>query len=312
MGNMMSDIVCSLRFILLVLCSVYGLSFYALPVLAQSVIATVNDDPITDVDISQHMKLLSVLKKPATRDAAIENIIATRLKLIEGSKYKISLGDRDIGPTIGQIARKMGIQPQALLINLQHAGVTEDQWKQYFKAETSWGLYVKALNKTLEISESELNEAMQKQGRTITAAVTEYNLRQVIMIVPNNANESILEARMREAAQLRQRFTDCNEGVNLARSMNDVAVKEPMSRMSTALNEALRNLLDSTAVGHLTPPQRGQAGIEMIALCSKNTVNDKNSATEDLRYDLLSAKMEKESARLFAEVRARAVIVKRK
>lgn len=279
--------------------------------LAQSVIASVNDDPITDVDVSQHMKLLTVLKKPASRDAAIENIIATRLKLIEGSKYKISLGDRDLGPTIAQTARKLNMPPNALLVALHNAGVTDDQWKQYFKAETSWGLFIRALNKTLEISETELNDALKAQGRTATTAVTEYTLRQVIMIVPNNANESILETRVREANQLRQRFNDCNEGIALARSMNDVAVKEPMTRTSTALNEALRTLLDATNVGHLTPPQRGQAGIEMIALCAKNTVNDQNSATEELRYDLLSAKLEKESARLYADVRAHAVIVKR-
>jgi peptidyl-prolyl cis-trans isomerase SurA len=304
-GFLLSSVLCAAALLL------SGSIVCVTPAAAQAVIATVNDDPITDVDVSQHMKLLAVLKKPATRDAAIENIISTRLKLIEGSKYKISLGDRDIGPTIGQIARKLAIQPTALLANLQHAGVTEDQWKQYFKAEASWGLYIRALNKTLEISETELSEALKKQGRTSTAAVTEYGLRQVIMIIPNNAAESDIESRMRAATQLRQRFNDCNEGVALARSMNDVAVKEPMMRTSTSLNEAFRNLLEGTAVGHLTPPQRGQAGIEMIALCSKNTVNDQNSATEEIRYDLLSAKLDKESARLYADVRARAIIVKR-
>lgn len=309
----MSHMVRVLRFSLALAMSlcIYATGALTLSAQAQSVIGSVNDDPITDVDVSQHMKLLTVLRKPSSRDAAIENIIATRLKLIEGSKYKISLGDRDLGPTIGQAARKLGMQAGALLTALHNAGVTDDQWKQYFKAETSWGLYVRALNKTLEISETELNEALKQQGRTVNAAVTEYGLRQVIMIVPNKAGEALLESRFREANLLRQRFNDCNEGVALARSMNDVAVKDMMIRTSTSLNENTRVLLENTAVGHLTPPQRGQAGVEMVALCSKNTINDQKSATEELRYDLLSAKLEKESERLFADVRAHAIIVKR-
>ena len=282
----------------------------AQPAQAQSVIASVNDDPITDVDVSQHMKLLAVLKKPATRDAAIENIISVRLKLIEGAKFKLKLSDSDIGPTIGLTARKLKIPPQALLQNLQHAGVTEDQWKQYFTAEAGWGIYIRALNKTLEISETEMrNAGANKDAGKKT--VNEYVLRQVIMIVPNNASGSVVETRMREAQQLRQRFTDCNTGVALGRGMQDVAIKEPTTRTGTALNDQLRNLLDTMEVGHLTPPQRGQTGIDMIALCSRGVAREEKAGADDLRCELLMAKLEKESDRLFKDVRNRAIIVKR-
>ena len=60
---------------------------------AQTVIATVNDDPVTNIDIEQHTRILKVLHKNATRDAALESIFETRLKLIETAKYKINPTD---------------------------------------------------------------------------------------------------------------------------------------------------------------------------------------------------------------------------
>ena len=41
------------------------------PAFAQAVIGSVNDDPVTNVDVEQHMKILNVLRKGATREAAL-------------------------------------------------------------------------------------------------------------------------------------------------------------------------------------------------------------------------------------------------
>ncbi len=47
---------------------------------AQAIVASINGDPITDIDIDQRMKLLRVLRKPATRDAAIESLFTDHLE----------------------------------------------------------------------------------------------------------------------------------------------------------------------------------------------------------------------------------------
>ena len=105
------------------------------PALAQAVIGSVNDDPVTDIDVDQHMKILRVLQKPATREAALESIYETRLKLMEVSKYKVNPADQDIGWALGTTARNMKTEPQAMLGALLRAGVSDDQWKQKWKAE---------------------------------------------------------------------------------------------------------------------------------------------------------------------------------
>jgi len=279
-------------------------SLASTPSHAQAVVASVNDDPVTNVDIEQHMKILRVLQKNATRDAALESIYETRLKLMEMSKYKVNPGDQDIGWALGITARRLKADPQSLVGALQRAGVTEDQWKQKWKSEAGWMQLIRALNRTLEVSETEVRAELAKSGQN---KAVEYTVRQVILVVPNGGNA---EGRLAEAGQLRARFTDCATGVPMAAAFRDTAVKEPITRSSSALNEALRKILDSTPVGRLTPPSRSPQGVEMLAVCNKSDRQDA-AAAENLRNDMVFKKLQSESDKRYAEVRAKAVIVKR-
>ena len=274
------------------------------PAQAQAVVASVNDDPVTNVDIEQHMKILRVIQKNATREAALESIYETRLKLMEMSKYKVNPGDPDIGWALGITARRLKTDPQSMVGALQRAGVTEDQWKQKWKSEAGWMQLIRALNRTLEVSETEVRAELAKSGQNKAA---EYTVRQVILVVPNGGNA---EGRAAEANQLRARFTDCATGVPMAAAFRDTAVKEPITRSASTLNDALRKILDTTPVGRLTPPSRSPQGIEMLAVCNKSDRQDA-AAAENLRNDMLFKKLQGESDKRYAEVRAKAVIVKR-
>lgn len=273
---------------------------------AQAVIATVNDDPITNVDIDQHMRILKVLRKPATKEAALEDVIATRLKLMETAKYKLSAGNPEIGMALSFTARTLKMEPQQLLGALQGAGVTQDQWQQRWKAEGAWTTLVRALNRSLEVSENDVRAELARDNKS---RATEYTIQQVIMVVPS-AGEGGLQAKISQAQSLRARFTDCETGLQLARGMTDTAVRDPMTRSASALTPELRKLLDQTAVGHLTPPSRGEAGIEMLAVCKKTDRED-TSAAENVRNDLLAKKLDSQSDARFQELRAKAIIVKK-
>lgn len=274
---------------------------------AQAVIASVNDDPITNVDLDQHEKILRVLKRPATREAAMEDVIETRLKLIEISKFHINPADSDIGWGLSITARDLKMEPQQLLATLQRAGVTEDQWKQKWKAEAGWMMYVRALNRALEVSETDVRGELAREGK---GRSTEYTVQQVIMVVPASAGAAGLQAKMTQAQALRGRYADCATGNELARNMTDTVVRDPMVRSASSLSPELRKVLDNTQVGHLTPPSRGATGIEMLAVCKKLDRQDA-TAEENVRNDLLARKLTSEAADRYREVRAKAIIVRK-
>ncbi|MEJ0095342.1 MAG: SurA N-terminal domain-containing protein [Methylocella sp.] len=276
---------------------------------AQAIVASINGDPITDIDIDQRMKLLRVLRKPATRDAAIESLFTDHLENRETWKFGVVPRDEDITQQIIKTADEMKIQPQALVAAIQGAGVTSDHFKAHFRAEFAFDLLVQALNKGVEASEEQVRAEIAKQGGK-AAAGTEYTVRQVIFTLPSAATPAAMMERGREAEQLRGKFTSCDTGLPLARAINDVTVREPLTRTSLEINEGLRQLLDKTPVGHLTAPQRSSSGLEMIALCNKGPAKDDTAARTVISQKLLASHIAEDRQRRLKELRDRAVVVK--
>jgi peptidyl-prolyl cis-trans isomerase SurA len=301
----------NLRCALLAL-ALYGLAtgFDVAPARAQALVATVNDDPITSYDIEQRLKLLKVLKRPALKDVALEAIIADRLRLRELKKYKLEPGTNERNGAIAKIAGEMKILPQALVSALQSSGIPEKDWSEFFKAEAGWTILTRGLNKGLEVSEREVRAEIEKRGGKAANSI-EYLLRPIVFILPISATPDQWQARSREAEAFRTRFTDCTSGLQLARSLPEVAIKEQFSRAANGLPDDARQLFERTGVGHLTPASRGATGIEMLAICARRDMRDDASAGEDIRNELLAKKIDALAEKSYSEIRVRAVIVKR-
>jgi peptidyl-prolyl cis-trans isomerase SurA len=276
---------------------------------AQAIVSSINGDPITNIDIDERMKMLRVLRKPATREAAIESLYTDRLEIHEAGKYGVNPKDADISQEIVKVAQDLKTPPEALVAAMQHAGVTADHFKAHFRADFAYNVLVQALNKGVEASEEQVRAELAKQGGK-AAAGSQYTVRQIIFTLPNAITPAILNERAHEAEQLRARFTDCETGLPLARAINDVTVRDPLTRTSIELGEGFRQLLDKTPLGHLTPPQRSTAGLEMVAVCNKGAAKDDTAARTVISQKLLAAHIAADSQKRLKEMRARAVIMK--
>ena len=277
---------------------------------AQAIVTTVNGAPITDVDVAQRMKLLHVLRKPASREAALQSLIDDQLMRGEATKYQINVGDPQIGQEIVRTANEMKISPETLVSEMQRVGVSQTHYKDHFSAVSAFFYLVEAFHKGVQPSETEIRAALAKEGGK-SGGNTEYRVHQVIFIIPSGTNLNQIKGRMEAAQQLRTRFTNCASGLSLARAMDNVAVKEEIVRNSTELAAPLKTLLDKTPTGHLTPPQRTTSGIEMIAVCSKSASTDESALRAAISAKLLTAIIEKAAAKRLKELRAHAIIAKK-
>jgi peptidyl-prolyl cis-trans isomerase SurA len=288
--------------------SLLGLALASPPVRAQVIVESVNGDPITTVDLEMRMRMLRVQHKPATREAAIDDLIADRLKQRETNKYSIDANDQDQANYLNTEAKTLNLNSQAYLANLARAGVSTDHVKAHLHSAAAWYNYIHALNRNVGVSERDIKAEMAKQDKRKQTA--DYIMHQIVLVVPLNASGEVFQRRMREAEALRTRFTDCATGLQLARSLPDAAVKEQLSRNAASFSEQVRDLLDRTPVGHLTPPTRGSGGVEMLAICQKFENADDSTLHDRISALLLDQHLKKESDRLYAEVRAHAVITK--
>ena len=113
--------------------------------------------------------------------------------------------------------------------------------KSRIRADLTWQFIIRGrYQSSLQVSEKSVLAAIETQKKDDAGQVGyDYTLRPILFVVPHG-NQELAEARRRDAEALRTRFTQCDTGLAFARSLRDVAVREPITKNSSDLAPALR------------------------------------------------------------------------
>jgi len=278
--------------------------------LAQHVVLVVNGEVITDYDIEQRTKFhtLSEHKTPARQDV-IEELIDEKLKVQIGRRYKIELDDSDIDSNYADMAKRMHLTSDQLTQTLAQGGVDSKTLKARIRADTTWQYIIRGkFQSSLQINEKSVLAEMETQKKSDGDKVGyDYTLRPILFVVPRG-NTALQEARRKDAEALRARFTNCDSGLPFARSLRDVAIREPITKNSSELAPALRQILDKTEVGHLTAPETTQQGVELFALCEKKETKDQTPEKREVREKMFSEQFQAKAKNYLRELRRQAMI----
>lgn len=287
------------------LCAAAALAIPA-PAAAQAVVTAVNGDPITTFDIGEYGKILRLEHKPASNADALEAVVADRLRYDEARHWGVDASDSDLSATLQRTAAAVKMDVPTYTQASAKAKIDLDTIRYHLRAIAAWDNLVRARNKGVGATEEEINAAIAKGGAN---QLTSYRLQQVIFVLPVNPSPAVIQARTDAAKALRNRFDGCNNGLQLARQLPDVAVKEPQTRTSDALSPALRKVLAETQSGMLTVPDRTTNGIEMIAVCQKSS-GDSDTLHEQVQKNIVSEKLVGVSEQMYKDLRKTAVVSK--
>lgn len=236
---------------------------------AQAAVATVNQEAITASDVQERTALLKVFSrgKAPARTVVINELIDEKLKLAEAARLGISVDDAETKSAFAELAKANKLTSAKLGETLSKMGTSEAAFRKRLKAEISWARVVRSRMATEDKGVS------ANLPTTSGQKAIEYIVRPVVLAVPRGS-EGNVRSRMAEANALRAKFNGCEEGAAYLRTLKDVAVREPVGRSSLHMSEEVAELLEKTAVGRLSPPFRGELGVEMLAVCHREEVVD--------------------------------------
>lgn len=293
----------------LILSAIGALLVAAQPAQAQ-IVAMVNGEAITALDIAQRTKLVQVsTQKTPTRQQVLEELIDDKLKVLIAKRYISEVPKREIESAFGNIARRAGMSPDQFSKMVTASGVSVDSLKARLHADFVWSQIIRGkFRASLQVGDQEV--AVKLQGKEDVAPTDyEYSLRPILLLVPRGAAASVMEARKRDADSLRARFQSCNEGLRLAMGMQDVAVRETIKRVASDLGQQQRDALNATPVGKLTPPDVTMQGVELFAVCDKKeTKAGESPARRAAREAMYQERYEALSKKYLKELRSQALI----
>jgi peptidyl-prolyl cis-trans isomerase SurA len=278
---------------------------------SQQVAVFVDGVPITELDITHRQKFIEMsTHKTSGRQEAIDSLIDETLEIREAKRYTIEPTTSDVDDAYSGIASNMGVDAQKLTQILANGGASEDTLKHRLRAQIAWTSLVRGRYKvSLEVTDTDvaMQMALHDSGDA-TQVGYEYILRPVVLVVQRGSPDPVFEARKKDAEALRVRFVTCTEGIPFARGLPEVAVGDPINKASADLEQSLRDILDKTEIGHLTPPEQTTEGIQMFAVCSKRESKNDTPGAKKLRDEMFEKKFGAKARRYLADLRRQAMI----
>ena len=281
------------------------------PAMASAQVAVIaNGSPITELDIHQRTKLMmTASNKAAPREQVIQELIDDRLKIAKGRVYGVEVTDSDVDTAFEDMAKRQRMSAQQFSQVLDKAGISANALKARLRAEITWTQLVRGrYSTTLQVGDADIASALRSRNEAESSVAYVYTLYPVTIVVPSGSSAAAIDSKRQMAENLRSRFESCKTGLALARSLRDVAVREPITKSSADLPEPFRDLLAKLEVGRLSSPDVTSQGLQMFALCDKKQNTADSPAKREIREKIFSTRYETESKKFLEEIRRSAMI----
>jgi peptidyl-prolyl cis-trans isomerase SurA len=274
------------------------------------VVALVNGDPITALDVVQRMRLSELMMhKAQSRPDALEELINEKIKLQQTKNLKVEVTDAQVDKVFAGMAQRASRKTTDFAAALTQAGIDMSRFKTRLRAELGWRQVLEQRAPgVFQVRDADLVAILMAHGEAAQTKATEYSLQQIVFVVPRNSPEAVRAGRMKEAENLRSRFSSCEQDMEFVRAIREVVIKEPLVRLSTDIAVQYKQLLDRTPDGKMTPPEAIATGIEVVAICSRKEVVADVSSRREFKEELLTKRLAEHEKFLLDYFRKQSII----
>ncbi|AHA27669.1 hypothetical protein [Candidatus Liberibacter americanus] len=277
--------------------------------ISRKIYMTVNEDAITNGDISKRINFLNMekvngdLNKIATQELIIET-----LKKQEMQKNGLAFNENAINYLFEKKAKDIGLSINELINKLETQGIGEKHFKEYIAVQIYWNEFI---NRNFRFNNSAIKQTNPNNLKINNdIKIKEYILKEVTFVIPNKKsdNTDYIKQKIKEAEASRAKFPkDCSKAEEFASKMVDVSVGEGKRILETNLNPKVQDLIKK-ASNNTTDVYMTQSGVEYIAICNELDIGGEFALNEKINYQEISKKIEKYEEEYIKNIRKNAHI----
>jgi peptidyl-prolyl cis-trans isomerase SurA len=281
----------------------------------QGVIAVVNDQPITNFDIEQRIKLTAMLGsgKKLSRKEALEALIDDVLKRNEAQRLNTKLTEQQTDAAIAKLAKGSNTDLEGLKAKLKKFGISMKALRQQLATNLSFNRLLTAKYKLkTQVDTAAVDrklDVLKNDSRFKPVSV--YEIQEIMLPVEDTGDamaSQLLTARLVEAKQFAGNYTGCNSARAAASGIFNVQIGRTIQADASRLPEPLRAALDKVGPGNAVGPMRAKGGIQLIGFCGMRSLAPQAPTREQAETLLLNELYESHEAKYLKELRRAAFV----
>jgi peptidyl-prolyl cis-trans isomerase SurA len=229
---------------------------------------------------------------PGMKKAALEELIDEKIKLQEAKRVGVNIGDDDINRVLTSIAERNKMTEAQFLTQL---GPGLDAMKSRIRSTLSWNDVVRRrFGAQIAIASKDVDKLVATSA-TAAQDDVELHVQRIRIAMPAKMDQAAMAQRMRDADNIRAKFTGCKSTASIAGGVAGAAFEELGKRRPSAFQEPTRTLLLNAKDGEMLPPSAGEGNIELWAVCDREVIKaddqKRNQAEGELKqkeFELLA------------------------
>lgn len=248
---------------------------------------------------------------PKFRKAAIEEIIEEKLKLQEAKKEGVEISDEEINRIIKSIAERNKQTEAQFIAGLKSTGIDVETMRARFKASFAWREVIKRkYGMQVQVNEKEVERIIATQANSSKAPIDthELQIQKIVFALPGKVDQGAFARALADADALRRKFSGCKAMEGLAKDQATAKFQPAQYLKPSTIAEPARSMLLGAKDGEMLPPQPAGDGVELLAVCSRRSLQIDDKARQEATQELQSRKFDEFATKRLRELRQDAQI----
>jgi peptidyl-prolyl cis-trans isomerase SurA len=168
---------------------------------AQQIVAFVNGEPITALDVDQQTRIIEAFsQRRPSRKEALDDLVDQKIKVNQGRRLGITLSDAEVDREFAALARRGSRSVAEFTSAFRQAGINPAAFKVKLRADTVWRQVLQKMSPgSFQVRDADVVAALLARGQPPTSKAIQYRMRQIVFVVPRGSPDSARAARVREA-----------------------------------------------------------------------------------------------------------------
>ena len=238
---------------------------------------------------------------PGMKKSALEELIEEKIKLQEAKRLNVSVSDDEVTKVLASIAERNKMTEAQFLAQL---GPGVDAMKNRIRSTLSWTDVVRRrFGGQIAIASKDVDKLVASSSTAAAQDDVELHLQHIRLSMPAKMDQAGVAQRLQDAEKIRAKFTDCKTTAAIATGVPGAAFEDVGKRKPSLFPEPLKTMLLSAKDGEMLPPNAGDGGVDLWAVCGHDVVKAEDTKRTEAEGQLKQKEFELLAKRYIKDLR---------